>query len=67
MPPTINAALAIIEAIPILDKWFRELTKAYVEKRRAKNDVEFEKALGLAKTESNVEELAASIGKHLDD
>ena len=63
---TIALILAALKAAPILDQWFQELTIAYVKQKKANNDAKFSKALKDAH-EYDVENLAASIGKHLDD
>lgn len=63
----LKATIALLEAIPVLDKWFQQLTLLYIAKQKEKENEKFLQALDKAQKEKNTEDLAASIGKHLDD
>lgn len=58
--------LAFLEALPVLDKWFQELQKAYIQKKVEKNDEEFLKAIGISKTKKSTLDLQRALGEHLD-
>lgn len=61
---TISFLMAVLNALPILDKWFQEAAVVYVKMQKAKNNAEFLSALEDAKKDE-VEALARSLGKHL--
>jgi hypothetical protein len=63
----IEALLALLEAIPVLDRWFQQASIEYAKKQKEKNNVEYLAALAKAKGEKDVSDLAANIGKHLPD
>lgn len=63
----LNFILALLEALPILDKWFQKATIAYVQKQREQNNVDFFNAMAQAKREKNVENLRKRIGGKLDN
>lgn len=58
--------LAILEAIPTLDKWFAELSVAYAVQQREKNNVDFKKAMDLATAQKDTTALQNAIGSKLD-
>lgn len=63
----IKLILAIFEAVPIIDKWIQQLTLAYVNQQKEKNNAEFTKALEDATKTKDVSNLASSIGSKLDN
>lgn len=63
----LKLALAIIEAIPILDKWFQELQLQYLEKKAAENDVDYLKATELARVKGDTRAMARELGKLTGD
>ncbi len=66
MGSLISLIMAILNAIPILDKWFQDLQVAYVKKKVEDNDVEFLEALKKAHEQKSTKDLQHSIGKLLD-
>ena len=61
----IKSVAAAIAAIQIVDKWFQQLVVVYIEMQRAKDNAEFLKAVQKAKSNQDVEDLAANIGRKL--
>lgn len=59
--------LAILKAIPILDKWFQDLQLAYVKRKVEQNDQAFIEALSAAKVAGSTKDLQALLGAELDD
>lgn len=55
--------LAILKAIPTLDKWYREIMLEYTRQRIAENDKEFRNALEKAKVSGDLKALRDGIGK----
>jgi len=62
----LSAILAILEAIPILDKWFTELTLAYAAQQRSKGNADFQKAMDTAIKDKDTTDLQSSIGSKLN-
>jgi hypothetical protein len=63
----IKLLLAVLEALPILDKWFQQAVATYVKKQKEKNNAEFLQALERAVNTGDVKDLAASLGANLPD
>lgn len=61
----IKSVASAIAAIQIVDKWFQQLVLVYIEIQRAKENVEFLKAVQKAKSTQDVEDLAANLGRKL--
>jgi len=61
----INLLLAVLEALPILDKWFQEASLAYAKQQTEKGNEDFAKALAVATTEKKTTDLQSSIGSNL--
>lgn len=62
----IKFILALLEALPILDKWFQQALIAYANQQREKNNVEFLDAMENAKSKKDISDLARSIGDKLN-
>lgn len=58
--------ILILEAIPVLDKWFQELQKEYTKKKIEDGNHDYAEALSLAIKSHDTTKLKAAIGKHLD-
>ena len=56
--------LAILEVIPIFDKWFSELSLQYIKSQKEKGNVQFQDAIKTALT-GNTKDLQSSIGAKL--
>lgn len=63
----LNVVLAILEAIPILDKWFKEMSLLYAQKKVEKGDEDFAKAMDQATTLKTTKDLQAIVGGKLHD
>lgn len=62
----INFLLKLLEALPILDKWFEEMALTYAKVQRDKGNEEFTKAMGIATKNKDVSLLSSSLGDELD-
>lgn len=58
----IQLILAFLNALPIIDKWFQQLTLIYIEQKRKANDEAFLAALTKSKTGST-SDLQRELGK----
>lgn len=59
--------LAILEAIPILNKWKQQLQDLYDKQQREKADVQLQKAIDNAKANGNTQDLQSILGSKLDE
>lgn len=64
---TLAVILAILKAVPILDKWFKDLVLIYTKQQVEAGNVSFEKALDAARVAGSTKALQKLIGSKLDD
>lgn len=67
MVQILAAIIAILEAIPILDKYFQQLLLLYTKQKVEKNDEAFLKAIDAAKVAGSTKDLQVLLGSKLDD
>jgi hypothetical protein len=63
----ITLVLAILEAVPILDRWYQEAVLEYTKRKVLKNDLEFVRALAKAQGNGDTLDLQRSFNSVLDD
>ncbi len=59
--------LAILNAVPILDKWFQQIQLGYIKQKVENNDKAYLAAMDLAIGKSDVTALRNELGKFLRD
>lgn len=62
----IKVIIAIIEAVPLIEKFYQEAMIIYIERQKEKNNLQFLEALSKAKRTKNVKDISNSIGNTLD-